>query len=113
MLSHEQVEEVRRLFDSERAATRIWEYRYLNYFFTSDTQAVLTWIISTNGVSVDTYETFWIHRIANPEERQAILTAMQMHQCIVIEGPMISASEKGKEYAEWPERRTLSANPGF
>ncbi|EON10627.1 hypothetical protein [Pandoraea sp. SD6-2] len=111
-LTKKQVDEVRRLFESERAAARIWEYRYLNYFFTSDTQAVLSWIIGTGGASLDTYETVWIHRIANPDERKAILTAMQMHLCVQIEGPMISATDKGKEYAEWPDRRTLSANPG-
>ncbi|MGD1324999.1 hypothetical protein ACNHE5_08765 [Pandoraea pnomenusa] len=111
-LSNEQVTEVRRLFESERAAARIWEYRYLNYFFTADTQAVLSWIIGTGGVSVDTYEAFWMPRISLAGERTAILTALQMHQCIFIEGPMISATPKGKEYAEWPERRTLSANPG-
>ncbi|WP_150660152.1 hypothetical protein [Pandoraea sputorum] len=110
-LSNEQIAEVRRLFESERAAARIWEYRFLNYFFAPDTQGVLDWIISTNGVSIDAYETFWIHRIANPIERQAILHALQAHQCIVIDGPMVSATEKGKEYAEWPDRRTLSANP--
>lgn len=108
-LSNEQIAEVRRLFESERAAARIWEYRFLNYFFAPDTQGVLDWIISTNGVSSDAYETFWIHRIANPIERQAILQALRTHQCIAIDGPMISATAKGREYAGWPDRRTLSS----
>jgi hypothetical protein len=108
-LTAEEQEKLRSAFEAERAAARIWEYRYLNYFFAPATQHVLNWLISLGKTTTfDAYETFWIHRVAQAGERQAIIHALQMHLCIQVEGPAITVSDKGKEYASWPERRILA-----
>jgi hypothetical protein len=100
-------EQLRGVFTAERVAARTWEYRYLNYFFAPDTQHVLDWLIGLNQTTTyETYNTFWIYRVPAAGERQAIIHALQMHLCIVIDGPGIT--EKGKEYAAWPERKILS-----
>ncbi|MFM0288385.1 hypothetical protein [Paraburkholderia megapolitana] len=96
------------VFDGERAAARMWEYRYLNYFFAPATQHVLDWMIGlAQATTVDAVEAFWMNRIAHAGERQAILHALQMHLCIQIDGPAIKVSDKGREYAAWPERKVL------
>lgn len=96
------------VFAAERAAARMWEYRYLNYFFAPATQHVLNWLISLGqATTFDAYEAFWMNRIAQAGERQAIIHALQMHLCIQVDGPIITISDKGREYAAWPERRIL------
>ncbi|CAE6944202.1 hypothetical protein R75471_05529 [Paraburkholderia domus] len=96
------------VFDAERAAARMWEYRYLNYFFAPTTQHVLNWLISLGqATTFDAYEAFWTNRIAQAGERQAVIHALQMHLCIQVDGPAITVSDKGREYAAWPERKIL------
>ncbi|WP_177315786.1 hypothetical protein [Burkholderia ubonensis] len=48
-----------------------------------------------------------MNRIPHADERQAILHALQKHLCIQVDGPVISLSDKGKEYGAWPERKIL------
>ncbi|CAJ9529009.1 Uncharacterised protein [Burkholderia pseudomallei] len=108
-ITPEQQAQIKAVFDAERAAARMWEYRYLNYFFADSTQDVLEWLGGfENGTTFDAYETYWMHRIYIANERRAVINALQMHQCIHIDGPTIRITEKGREYAQWPERRRLS-----
>ncbi|MCA8299741.1 hypothetical protein LGN19_38805 [Burkholderia sp. AU30198] len=101
--------QIRETFEAERAAARIWEYRYLNYFFAPSTQAVLDWLIGLGaGTTFDAYEAYWMNRIAYAGERQAVIHALQMHLCIQIDGPTITVTDKGREYQAWGERRILS-----
>jgi hypothetical protein len=105
-ITPEQQAQITAVFDSERAAARMWEYRYLNYFFADSTQDVLDWVIRfKSGTTFDAYETYWLPRIHNANERRAIINALQVHLCIAIDGPTLSATEKGGEYAQWPERK--------
>lgn len=103
---------VRDAFAAERTAARMWEYRFLNYFFAPATQHVLDWLIGLNQATTeDAYDAFWMNRIPQGAERQAILHALQKHLCIQVDGPAIRVSDKGREYAAWPERRILGFQP--
>lgn len=111
-LTPAQQAQIRETFTAERAAARIWEYRYLNYFFAPSTQAVLDWLVALGaGTTFDAYEAYWVNRIPYAGERQAVIHALQMHLCIQIDGPTIAVSEKGKEYQAWGDRRILSIPP--
>ncbi|MCM2547644.1 hypothetical protein [Burkholderia glumae] len=102
-------ERLRAVFEGQRAAARMWEYRYLNYFFAPDTQGILDWLIQLGqDAAVEAYEAYWMTRITNPGERRAILTALSMHGCIILDGPAISVTDKGREYAAWSDRKILS-----
>lgn len=102
---------LRAAFLAERIATRLWEYRFVNYFFAPMTQAVLDWLIGLGqATTVGAYDAYCTPRIQNGGERQAILTALQMHTFIQIDANVIlTVTDKGREYAAWPERRILNA----
>lgn len=107
-LSPQQLQQVQSYITAEHAAARMWEYRYLNYFLAQDTQVVLNWLVGLNQTtSVSAFEAVWMQAIQNAEERGAILHALQMHVLITIVGDSISLTDKGREYASWPERRHL------
>lgn len=109
-LSPEQQQAIREAFQSEQAAARVWEYRFMNYFFAPATQAVLTWLVGLDtGTTLNAYAAFWTLQVPLPQERQAILDALQMHNCIAIDGQLLTVTEKGREYANWPDRKILSA----
>jgi translation initiation factor 2 gamma subunit (eIF-2gamma) len=99
---------IRDVIVAERAAARVWEYRYLNYYFAPATQHVLDWLIGLNITTDAAYDAYWINRIPQTAERRAIIDALQKHLCIHIDGPSYQVSDKGREYAAWPERRILS-----
>ena len=101
---------VRAAFQAQQAAARMWEYRFLNYFFAPATQAVLDWLISLGApTTFDAYDTYWLNRIPAANERQAVIDALQMHHCIQFDAPTIVATDKGREYAGWHERRVIGA----
>lgn len=107
-LSPGDLEQVRAYLQAEHAAARIWEYRFLNYFLADSTQAVLDWLLALNQpTTVSAFEAVWMHTIQNAAERTAILHALQLHVLISMDGQTIILTEKGREYATWPERRRL------
>lgn len=98
-----------KLSAAQRAAARIWEYRYLNYFFAPDTQVVLDWLKNNMPqTTLEAYDAFWMNIIPHANERSAIIHALQKHSFITINGSNISLTDKGREYAGWAERRVLS-----
>jgi hypothetical protein len=101
-LDQKQLEEVRALFDAERARAYLWEYRYLNYFLALQTQHVLDWLASLpSRTSVMLLDTVWLPAIPSVEERRAIIDALQAHYLVQIENGLIEVSPKGREYIEW------------
>jgi hypothetical protein len=80
----------------------------LNYFLAEATQHVLDWLVALHQpTTVSAYEAIWMHTIQQAQERQAILHALQLHVLITINGEAIALTDKGREYAAWPERRHL------
>ena len=47
------------------------------------------------------FDTVWMPAIPSPEERNAIINALQAHYLIQIENGLIEVSPKGREYIEW------------
>lgn len=101
-LTPKDVDIVREAFRAERANTTLWEYRYLNYFFAKNTQDVLDWLASLEtGTSIPQFGNTWTPLIPNPNERSAIIEALQSHYLIEVSGEQIAITEKGLEYVEW------------
>ncbi|MEM5382618.1 hypothetical protein VSR68_03305 [Paraburkholderia phymatum] len=108
-IAPEEREQLQQAFEGERAAARMWEYRYLNYYFAPTTQAVLNWFVHMDQApTFDAYTAFWMNRIPSAVEREAVLSALERHICIRINGEVLSVTEKGREYAIWPERRIVN-----
>lgn len=101
-LTPEQVEQLRQMFQAERARAYLWEYRYLNYFLVAQTQRVLDWLASLKEPpSYELYDTMLIPAIPSAEERKAIVEALQAHHLIQIKGNLLEATPKGQEYIQW------------
>ena len=93
---------LRKLCDAERARAATWEYRYLNHFLARATQVGLDWL---SGLPVSTsksmYDAYWLTLIISAQEREAIITALQAHHLIQIQGELIEVTSKGREYIKW------------
>lgn len=109
----EQIETLRAIAAQEIKIARIWQFRFFNYFFAPSTQEVLNWLILQNHQTTTTaiYQTAWAARITQPEERDAVLQALSMYDCIRQEGPFVRVTELGNEYARSPERKILGFQP--
>jgi hypothetical protein len=108
VVTPEQVAEIGRVFDAERAAARLWEYHYLNYFLAPITQWTLDWLISLNGPTTDNaFEAFMNPYVADVQQRQLILQVLANHHLIETMGPAIRVTEKGREYPTWPHRQIM------
>lgn len=93
---------------TERMFTTLWEYRYMNHYFAVSTQAVLNWLVQIDKqITKEQYGSVWLHRINKPEERGAILQALENHGCIKVEDGYLSVTPKGKEYWSFQERRII------
>lgn len=87
---------------SERARAALWEYRYLNLFLVPHTQRVLDWLIALpQRTTLQMVDAFWLPIIHSPEERRAVLNALQAHHLIAIQGEMVEVTPKGREYVQW------------
>ena len=84
---------------AQKTTSRIWEYRYLNFYFVRDTQLVLDWL-AHNHPSIEMFHVVWMHAVPKANDREAILLALQNHNLIVID-TMIEITEKGREYLQW------------
>lgn len=95
------------LIDAERETARIWEYRYLNYFFVPNTQIILDWLIAKGPIATSTYDAYLTPYVTSVNERNAILGALENHHLIYVNNNEISVTEKGQEYAGWSERKKV------
>ena len=101
-LTPEQQTQIQELFQAERARAFLWEYRYLNYFLVRHTQEVLDWLAQLQTRPTEQlFDSVWLPRIPSPNERQAVLDALQQHQLIFVENGLIEVTPKGHEYRGW------------
>jgi len=108
--STEQLQAVRQLYLAERANAYLWEYRYLNYYLADTTQRVLDWFATVNlPISRSLFDNVWGPSIPDVKERQAIITALQGHYLIALNGDLMSLTPKGEEYRAW--RGPLAPRP--
>lgn len=95
-------------FDSERLATKLWEFQFLNYFFAMSTQYVLNWLLQyPQDVTRSAYDARWTAYIFSAEERNAVIAALAAHGLIESNGNIMRVTEKGREYAQWPGRTCM------
>ena len=102
-LSPQQNKAVEQIVKSHIANSYLWEYRYLNYFLLRGTQEALDWLVGLpQPTTYAHYDSFWLPLIQSANERQAIITALQMHHLIMHDSSdVISVTAKGLEYQEW------------
>lgn len=100
-LTAEQQEELRKVFQAERAAARLWEYRYLNLFLALGTQLVLQWFMSVQVTTEDAYDVFWSQYITDANQRKTILQVLTSHHLVEADGPALKVTDKAREYVGW------------
>jgi len=82
-LSADQQQRLTELIQAERSRAALWEYRYLNCFLVPATQRVLDWLAGLNQrTSVSMFDSLWSAVIPNPQERVAIIAALENHHLI-------------------------------
>ena len=68
--SPEQQELVRNFI---QAQSKLWEYRYLNFYFVPNTQLVLDWLARfQNRLSIEMFHALWSPVIPSADDRKAI-----------------------------------------
>lgn len=108
------VSQLRSAWNQEKQACILWEYRYLNWFLVFNTQKILDWAIRINtATSIDNYNAVWSPLVPVSNQRIAILSALESHSLIAINGDFILVTDKGKDYAAWPERRLRQGDVTF
>ena len=103
-LTPEQEQAVKQLIRSHIANAYLWEYRYLSYFLARGTQETLDWLIGlTQPTTYAFYDSVFLPIIPSANERQAIITALQMHHLVMHDevSNVITVTPKGREYQEW------------
>lgn len=109
-LPPDQVEKVRQAFQAEQARASLWEYRYLNLFLVFRTQSVLDWLAALKDrATIGLFDTIWLPVIPDLNERKAVLQALQAHNLVELDGPLISVTPKGFHYLSF--RGPLSPLP--
>ncbi len=104
-LTPEQIANISAQLIGLRQQATFWEYRYLNLFLVHRTQVVLDWLIDrqTKGqpTTVGYYDAELTARVVSPGERAAVLQALETHALVVANTGLLSATEKGLDYARW------------
>jgi hypothetical protein len=101
-LTEPQREQVTSLLSAEQATSRLWEYRYLNYFLVANTQRVLDWLAQfPQQIAYSFYDTQWLPIVPDANERGAIINALQSHHLVQTDAQSISVTPKGHEYIQW------------
>jgi len=101
-LTDQQREQINSLLAAEQATSRVWEYRFLNYFLVAHTQRVLDWLSQfPQQVPYSFYDTQWLPIIPDANERIAIITALQAHHLIQTDSQLLVVTPKGREYIQW------------
>jgi len=109
-----QQQELVKVFQAERAAARMWEYRYLNHFLAFSTQLVLNWFLTFQVTTEDAYHAYWYQLIPDVNQRKIILQVLAGHLLVEADGPALRMTDKGKEYAAWrgPLPAPATSTPG-
>lgn len=100
-LTPQQQEELKKVFQAERAAARLWEYRYLNLFLALSTQLILQWFLGVQVTTEDAYDVYWSQYIPDASQRKIILQVLTGHHLVEPEGPALRVTDKGREYVGW------------
>ena len=101
-ISPEQQELVRNFIQAQQTTSRLWEYRYLNFYFVRNTQLVFDWLASLqNRPSIELFHALWLPAIPSADDRKAILLALENHSLITVLEMMIEITDKGREYLQW------------
>lgn len=99
----EDIKSLKDALQSQNTISRLWEYRYLNYFLVRQTQTVLDWFsnIGIPTVSTEVFNAVMLNLIPDQVSRQAILDALKHHYLIQGEDNSLSITDKGREYIGW------------
>jgi hypothetical protein len=74
VLTPAQQQQYVQLLQAERAAARLWEYRYLNRFLARSTQVVLDWLIGLQqATTINAFEAYWMPVITDADQRRTSL----------------------------------------
>jgi hypothetical protein len=92
---------LKKLIQADRAAARLWEYRYLNFFLAPQTQVVLQWLNEVQTTSDNACDAYWLPHIPDETQRSNILRVLMAHHLIEYIAPILRITEKGKEYVAW------------
>ena len=97
-----QAAEIIQLIQSERTNAALWEYRYLNLYLVRSTQMVLGWLAGQQQpVSLRLLDSMLQPNIPDPNERAAILGALQTHHLVAVVADAVRVTDKGREYLQW------------
>ncbi|MDT8301263.1 MAG: hypothetical protein RQ760_07235 [Sedimentisphaerales bacterium] len=104
----EEMNQLKAVFDAERARAAFWEYEYLNLFLVPNTQKVLEWLSKLQQpATCSLFDNLWSPLIPNAPERRAILGALENHYLIILKaGDLIDVTPKGHEYLQVRRPRT-------
>lgn len=104
-ISHEQVVAISAHATELRQQAIFWEYRYLNHFLVHRTQLVLDWLIDrqTKGqpTTAGYYDAELTARVVAPDERTAVIQALEAHSLLRSKNGLLHITEKGLDYARW------------
>ena len=101
-VSGAEADRLREAIRSERAATYLWEYRYLNLYLVRATQLVLDRISSAGPIALRLLDSYLQAFIPSANERNAILDALAGHHLVLMGGDgLIEVTPKGREYIAW------------
>ena len=111
-IPQEQQELVRNFIQAQETTSRLWEYRYLNFYFVPNTQLVLDWLASLqNRPSIEMFHALWLPLIPSADDRKAILFALENHYLITVLEMMIEITDRGREYLQWRGPLPLHPKP--
>ena len=104
-VSGAEADRLREAIRSERAATYLWEYRYLNRYLVRATQLVLDHIAFSAGpIALQLLDSYLHAVIPSANERNAILDALAGHHLVLMWDGLIEVTPKGREYIAWRDR---------
>lgn len=108
-LPPEQQELVKQVFQAERAAARLWEYRFLNLFLARGTQVILDWFVSLGqATTVNAYDAYWITYVTDGTQRRIILEVLVAHHLVQQDGQTPYGEREGEGV-----RRVARCSAGF
>ena len=83
-LSLDQQKLVTDFIQAQKTTSRIWEYRYFDFYFVRDTQLVLDWLVH-NRPSIDLFHAMWMPAIPKATDLTSVIF-FQLAENLVPEG---------------------------